>query len=312
MRSLPLLGLVVTALLAAVGCAPAEEEDTADATADAISVANGEFERTLAEIEDATKDCGEQGCPAPGAEGISGTKSIAPLAGPRVAGRTLCSTLRPLSGLGNPYFFMGASANATAIRKLFDGGVDLVFDLRNQQAALFHYHNDGYSNLVGIEANVYTGYGFGRKANVIDAWSGEFQSADATVELPVLNIGVGGNIFRAPDNSIIGGAVEATIGFNALGPLGTVEVSASEGEWTPWDNATRVYGRSLFLARYREGSARFHGKQHAYLQFNGTRDLGVALVQTGGVVLGGQAAAYGAAVAALKKSGLTYEQMCRR
>jgi hypothetical protein len=318
MRFIALLSLAALTVLSTACAAPQEEDEASSGTGDALTLASNDFESTLAAIDAATARCeDQQGCnkadDAEGAEGGIGTRSIPlqPLARPTLRGARLCNVLRPLAALQSPYFFAGLSGNVTGIRRLLDGGVDIVFDLRNQQAALFHYHGTGYSNLVGIEANAYSGYAFGRKANVLEAWSGDFQSADATVEVPFLNIGVGGKIFRAPDNSLFGGAAVATIGLNALGPYGAIEVSVDEGHWTAWDGATRAYGKSLWFSGFQERNARVHGKSHTYIQFNGAKDVGIALVQSFGR-LGTNPAAVTAALASIKSAGLSIDQACPR
>ncbi len=72
---------------------------------------------------------------------------------------------------------------------------------------------------MGVEANVYFGYAFQKgKRDVLDVWSGAFQSAEATVETPYLKLSVGGAIFRSPDNTVWGALVQAAVGVNALGP----------------------------------------------------------------------------------------------
>jgi hypothetical protein len=118
-------------------------------------------------------------------------------------------------------------------------------------------------------------------------------------------------IFRSPDNSIWGAAAQASFGLNALGPISTVEVAVSEGFWTPWDNATRAFGKSLYFADNRVASYRVNGKTHDYLQFAGTRAFSFALVQKLGA-LGFLPAAQAVGLATLRSKGLTIERMCGR
>lgn len=317
------LVLVLGLLPGASGCASSDESTT---EGDDLTQANNEYTSTMRDLDALLGECEAEGkC-----EKVSGqandqdeleaqSQGLSPLAGPvtfrsrftSLASISLCSALKPIAGLQRPYFFIGGSAKAALIATVADAGVDQVFDLYNQQAAIFHYHNHGYQNLIGAEVSAYAGYGFGKKANVLDAWSGDFQTAEATVETPFLKIAAGGFIFRAPDNSIWGGAAEASFGFNALGPYGTVEVSVSEGFWTPWDKATRAYGKSLFFASNHEKWAKVSssGKQHMYLQFDNTRAFAFAMIQNLHT-LGFLPAAQAAGLATLKSRGISIERMC--
>jgi hypothetical protein len=326
--------LAVVALTALVpGCGSSSEEPS-DTTAseDDLTAAGNDYAAELRELDKLFSNCQADGScdPADGAE--TPTQNLAPLGGlPNLAAPNLsplgttfgnrfsglsaisiCNALKPLAALENPYFFVGASAKAAVVKSVADGGADLVFDLNKQQAAIFHYHSHGFQNLIGVEASVYLGYGFGKKANVLDAWAGDFQTAEASVETPFLKLSVGGSIFRSPDNSIWGAAAQASFGLNALGPLSTVEVGVSEGFWTPWDNATRAFGNSVYLA---DNSVRSYTlsnrKTHVYLQFSGTRAFSFALIQKLGG-LGFLPAAQAVGLAALKKKNLTITRMCGR
>src|SRR5262249_13779218 len=146
-----------------------------------------------------------------------------------------CEVLKPLAAVEHPYFFVGTSvlAGAGAVR---GSGADLVFDLSNRQAAVFTYTQGGIVTLMGIEASAYGGFAFGQKANVLDAWSGKFQTGQTSVETPFVRVSVGGSIFRAPDNSLWGAAAQASFGVNFI-PT-SVEIGVTDGNWTAWDGAT--------------------------------------------------------------------------
>ena len=266
MRILP--ALLATALMTVAGCTAATEEDVVtDEDGAALTAANTEYEEILAEVARVQDRCErESKC-----ESDLKTVNLRPLMGqPGAATKgkssirayTLCDALAPFADLDSPYFFVGASAKVAFFKSIAHAGVDMVFDLENQQAAAFKYNNQGYQNLIGVEASTYLGYGFGTKNNVLDAWSGEFQTAERTAEvvgvLGFLGLSVGGFIFRSPDNSIWGGAAEAGFGANALGPvkkLSGVELAVSEGFWTPWDSLTKAIGKTLYLVGYEEKSA---------------------------------------------------------
>lgn len=314
-HSLLIVATLALTSLSAAGCAAPTAEDDVGTQGDALSTANNEFSSILAEAEKLESRCQSENKCSGYVDETGGSirpANVGPLAGRnkntrRATSFTMCEALSPFRGLENPYFFAGASYKAAYIATLTDGGADLVFDLKHRQAAFYHYHNEGFQNQIGGEVNVYAGWAFGRKQNVIDAWSGEFETAEATVELPILNLSAGGSIFRSPDNSLWGGALTVGLGFNLLAT--PVEVSVSEGHWTAWDNATKWYGNKLWFVRYDQGSAPHHGKEHTYLQFRGTRDLVLALLQTFGLA-GVPAATYAAGLAALDKAGLTLDKAC--
>jgi outer membrane murein-binding lipoprotein Lpp len=308
------------------GCAADSAAEETSTQEEDLTAANADYDATLSDVDQMLERCQADGNCEPSPtdaivpmSNLTLGQGLRPLAGPTLGSRfsslkslSLCTALRPMAALQNPYFFVGGSAKAAALKSA-DVGVDLVFDLSHQQAALFHYKSHGYQNLIGAQVSAYLGYGFGRKANVLEAWSGDFQTAEATVETPFLKISAGGAIFRSPDNSVWGGLVEASFGFNALGPVSTVEVSVSEGFWTPWDGATRAFGKSLYFAKSTEKSVYLSAnrKQHAYLQFEGTRAFSFALVQRLGA-LGFLPAAQAVGLDVLKRKGLTIERMCGR
>ncbi len=296
--------------LSAIGCAAPVEVETGS-SADSLSMASTGFKDVIREAEAREARCkAERQCTSVDETRPAG---IQPLVRTRQASKkrassfSMCEALEPLRALGHPYFFAGVTAKAAYVVTLEDGGIDVVFDLKRQQAAFFHYHNHGVQNLVGVDASAYMGWAFGEKEGVIDAWSGEFQQAEASLEVPLINISAGGSIFRSPDDSLWGGTIAVTAGLNLI-PT-PVELAVSEGEWTAWDAATEAYGRGLWFVGYDERSASHHGKTHTYLQFNGTVDLVFALLQTFGP-FGGTAAAQAAALAALDSAGLTIDSAC--
>lgn len=306
------LGLSTTAALAlTTACAaPTSEDDGATSGSDALAVAQSEFGSVLREAEELQRRCERENHCAPSTTTIE-TASLSPLGhatGSRSASSfTLCGALAPLRSLEHPYFFGGASLKGAYVGTLADRGVEVVFDLKKRQAAAFLYHTTGIQNLIGVEAEAHVGYAFGEKENVIDAWSGDFQTATATFEVPHLEIGLGATIFRAPDSSIWGGAVGVGGGLNLIAaPVG---VSVGDGEWHAWDAATKAQGASYWFVRYDEKRATDHGKTYAYLELQSTRDLALALLETFGP-LGVAPAAQAAALAALDKAGLTIDEAC--
>lgn len=298
-------------LVTLVGCASPVDDDAASASDEALTVATTSFDADMAAIERLRHQCESDGrCERSADETTESVDVHVETEAPRVRDSKLCNALAPFQGLGHPYFFVGTSAKAAAIDAVDNPGFDAVWDLRNQQFAVFGFHGSGLENLVGIEANAYMGYAFGNKKDVLDAWSGTFQSGEATVQVPVLQIGVGGAIFESPDGSIFGGLVEGTVGVNALGPLAPISASISKGLWVPTDEGTRVMGETFAFASFHEqrGTAA-DGNDYAYVQFDNTRSLALSILERLGA-FGAAPAAYAVAVDALQKAGISYEKAC--
>lgn len=161
-------------------------------------------------------------------------------------GRDPCAILLPIEkkfGKSSiqPYFFMGGSVEAGAgLHGMI--GTDYVWDLYNLQMAVFNYKSMETvfgAGSVGAGANAYLGLGFGKKANVVDAWSGRFAAVGVSGSLPLLANYLSGHIshFTAqtsrgkPDYSIQGGSigVSAAMSLPSAAP-GALQVSA--GHWT--------------------------------------------------------------------------------
>lgn len=307
--------LVVAAGALAGGCAAAPlDEEVGTGSESALSLANAEFSSELREVARLKARCDSEGkcsraseLAVQGVRPVLGTLDAPVVADKRITDFTLCETIRPLAALESPYFFVGASATAAYVGTIADAGADLVFDLRNKQVAMFHYEQHGLQNLVGAEAKVYAGYAFGKKPNVLAAWSGEFQGASATVETPFLKLAAGGAIFRAPDNSLWGALIEASIGFNVIPTA--VEVSVSEGHWTPWDSATAAFGDGLWFVAYTEQRAEAAGHSHKYLQLKNAGHTALALLETFGPI-GAIPAVQVLALDALRSKGLTIDAAC--
>lgn len=221
----------------------------------------------------------------------------------------MCEFLAPFAGMQHPYFFMGGNATAAAGAGA-QAGFDVVFDLWNQQAAVFTYKGVGLASLAGAEVSAYQGYGFGNKPNVIDAWSGRFCNATAgvgvsaeVIGIPV-GAGVGGSLFASPDQSIVGGAVAVSgnVGFTPEG----WEASVFAADWTAWDTGTKALGGTGF--GYRDSIQSANGKN--YVQYNSATDMAIAILWNVPTPQNVTVAAQVLALAAMKKTGLTLEQAC--
>lgn len=309
-RSLAAVALFVLPL-AVLGCASPEADEPVGTSSHAI--AQSDFSRRLEAIQAKYDRCIRDGecrgtaTAVTDTDGI-GEQSIRPqgvfdLFG---GGIDVCDVLRPFGGLEHAYFFVGASVTGAAIAT-GTGGVDLVWDLWNKQAATFGYVGGGITSLVGGEAGAYMGYGFGNKSSVVDAWSGVFISAGLSAGLPVLKLAAGASGFSSPDASIVGGAVNVSIGFDFI-PT-PVDGAFIVGKWTPWDGATSAFRQSLWFVSSTVETAAVDGHDYEYVQFAGADDLSLSIVETTGVT-GASAAAQALALGILRDQGLTISQLC--
>ncbi|MDB2447401.1 hypothetical protein N9W79_02115 [bacterium] len=160
------------------------------------------------------------------------------------AGRSTCRVLKPYvdgfekNGGRRPYFFVGTSVDGGAFVKGVTG-VDFVWDLYNMQFSSFRY--SGLETTIGAGAiaagaSAYVGVGFGNKASVDDAWSGQFMGGTVSGSLPILadyfSIGAMGftsSVNLQPDYSIIGAGIVLQVGFSVptAAPVGATGQVAS-------------------------------------------------------------------------------------
>jgi len=309
----PLL-LLTASSAASTGCeAPSEPI----ATTSAAKLSQVDFDTRVAELRKdwnqcvAAKRCSAKdgGLVAPRSYGVS--SALDWLTG----APDLCETLAPLRGLEHPYFFVGVNVTAGA-GVVAQGGIDVVWDLEHQQGAAFWYRGGGLSSLGGIEAGAYLGWGFGKKAGVIDAWSGDFVTGSISVGIPVLKLAAGASGFKSPDGSVWGASVGVSGGFDFV-PT-PVDLSLTGGYWTPWDTGTEAMSKASFLSKstlettsaeiqWRDGKKETVTRE--YVQFASSRSLGLSMVLASPGP-GGQAALVAIALDVLRSRGLTLEQAC--
>jgi hypothetical protein len=314
-RQLSLFAVGVS-VAASVGCAPASEEGETEGGATAISaLASSKFDGELAQLEAEYDRCVRDGkCAAVNGVGTSGQAKGASaqihLQGWGLRKEDLCGTLAPLRGLEHAYFFVGGAVEGGAV-VTGHVGVDFVWDLWDRQAAGFWYRGAGFDTLVGVQASAYMGYGFGDKADVLDAWSGTFETAGLSVALPVLKLGVGAQGFRSPDNSVIGGAAVLSVGLDFLSLPVDVDATISTGEWTASERLTHGVADSWWFVRQSTVRRNVGGKPHDFVQFRGGRDVALSILQTTGTA-GVLPAAHAVAIGLLKDNGWTLSQACPR
>lgn len=183
--------------------------------------------------------------------------------------KALCDVVAPLyDSAGNlryrPLFYTGFQVNnSTALLTRIDG-MDLVWDLYNEQFATFIYSGKGARlSLLGVGAGAY--FGFGVSSNhtgVISAWKGFFKTQEAGLQIPVLDqfglgIGVGASYFQAHERDNIaacpnpctwGVGVGGSVGIEppAISPPFTY--AGTTAEWRAWNDQTqlRALGRPVY------------------------------------------------------------------
>ncbi len=227
--------------------------------------------------------------------------------------QNICGVLGPLAGLDHPYFYYGAYGQG-AFGPGVQGGVDFVWDLNDLQMASFGYSGVGLA-LPTLEAGAYAGYGFGNKNNVVDAWSGRFCSASAGVTTPIKLVGAGGTVFASPDGTVYGGAATVSVGISI--PKIPLSASVFASDWTEWDAMTEgvAQNKPWFIGSHivktgNDPSLPPEQRNKEYVQYDSSKDMALAILWNMPNALGIQAATQVLALAAMKKTGLTIDQMC--
>lgn len=177
---------------------------------------------------------------------------------------TLCHYLKPLAAdptFEHPYFFAGASLHAAAVVGVI-GGVDAVYDLYDQQAAMFYYTGNTLETDITLGQTDAAGIAFGPKPNVLEAWSGEFDSIGVELNVPFVDwLGAGVAYFQSPDQSIRG--ANGTLTFSA-GLALPITVAATAGQWQPFDEGTEQLAAHVFGVSLSDLA---HADGHEYIQF---------------------------------------------
>jgi len=182
---------------------------------------------------------------------------------------SLCHYLKPLTAdpaFEHPYFFAGASLHAAAGVGVI-GGVDAVYDLYDQQAAMFYYTGNTLETDITIGQTDAAGIAFGPKPNVLQAWSGEFDSIGVELNVPFVDwLGAGIAYFQSPDQSIRG--ANGTLTFSA-GLALPITLAATVGQWRPFDTGTEQLAAKVFgvsLSDLQHGDV--DGASYEYIQFH--------------------------------------------
>ncbi len=307
------LAAVVLPLMA--GCADLGEEETDGDASLALARATSEssFEAELAALE------AEYGRATNGG-GTTTTQTIRPQGALSwVRPGSLCSVLRPLRGFERAYFYYGAYIEGDALGAGPHVGMDFVYDLWNRQAAVFTWSANGVN--IGTAASVgggaYVGYGFGKKANVVDAWSGTFETTSASLSVPETKLGIDSVSFRSPDGSVSGVSIGASAGLSLSWPL-PVTGQVEAGYWTPFDSGTRALAtfsrgtrNSLETATAAPRPNR-PARPYQYVQYERSRDLAIALLVSVPAMGGSIPASEVLAIDVLRRSGYTSAQLCPR
>lgn len=149
------------------------------------------------------------------------------------------------------YICVGATAAGQIFENRRGGGIDLVWDLWNEQFSVLTYPEDAIAwPSVGAGLTAYAGFGFGKHDDVHQAWSGQFNSAEASIGIDVWKlVSIQGQVsyFESPKRTTVGGlaGVTASVSVPEISKIFRLPLDASlavtEGHWTPFDAATRMY-----------------------------------------------------------------------
>jgi hypothetical protein len=170
--------------------------------------------------------------------------------------------LTAMRALTEGYIVVGSSVTGQLGSGAAGGGIDLVWDLWNEQFAAYVYPQGGLSYFnISAGAQIYTGFGFGNHPHIHSAWSGWFRGAQASFNVDVFKlISLEGSIsyFESPDRATVGGLVGAGASVSVPRirdvlrlPLGASAAGVEAGYWTPLDAATRRFarGKQVFMRR---------------------------------------------------------------
>ncbi len=164
--------------------------------------------------------------------------------------------LSAMKALTEGYVVVGSSATGQLGSAVAGGGMDLVWDLWNEQFAVYVYPQGGLSYFnISAGAQVYTGFGFGNGGqphpHIHSAWSGWFRGASASFGVDVfklLSLEASVSYFESPDRSTVGGLVGAGASVSVPRirdvlrlPLRASAAGVEAGYWTPLDAATRMF-----------------------------------------------------------------------
>jgi hypothetical protein len=269
-----LLSFLLPALASLAACSGASDDadpETNGTTEDPLAAIDPaddtDFQDGLSQMYEgieATSDSSSDAQDAFGAGSIRTQSGLPPL-----VKKKICAYLKPLMrshAFEHPYFYVGASLHAAGVVGVI-GGVDGVWDLYDQQAATFYYSGRTIETGISVGQTVSAGIGFGAKANVLDAWSGHFDSVGAEVGIPFVSwFSAGLGYFRSPDRSIEG--VNGTVSLSQ-GLTPPVTVAVTSANWTPYDAGTQKLASSfLGFPKYSVEHASVGGRSYAYIQYH--------------------------------------------
>jgi hypothetical protein len=237
-----------------------------------------------------------------------------------VARNGVCNLLAPMADAQSPYLWLGAQVSyAAAIGG--QGNVDLVYDLRRRQAAVFTSVSNQIGTTYGASAGAYAGMAFGScndpnrpNTNLLEAWQTPNCAASVGISTPWDILGVDVQAMSAANGCMRGATVGLSVGVSAVPLPASVSVSRQvDGIGGPWNAATEG------LSRLGQGSRTLECRERsadgscapgkAYVQFSSARDMAIHLALQMGRE-GAIPAAMVLAVDELDSRGIGIEQAC--
>jgi hypothetical protein len=232
----------------------------------------------------------------------------------------VCNLLAPMADTQSPYLWLGAQVSY-GLGASINGNVDLVYDLRRRQAAVFTGMSTQLGTGNGIGVGAYAGMAFGAcndpsrpDTNLLEAWQTPNCAASVSIGTPWDLLSVDVQAMTTANGCMRGGTVGVSAGLSVIPLPGGANVSRPvDGVGGPWNEATEGLSRfgqgnrSLECRNRTAGGSCPAGSE--YVQFSSARDLALHLAMQMGDK-GAMPAAMVLAIDELESRGLTIEQSC--
>jgi hypothetical protein len=180
-----------------------------------------------------------------------------------------CDSLKAVLDNGNIFYYQGVTVEG-AVGAGGHVGIEEVFDLYQQQAAMFGHGGLGIGNQIGASASGYAGFAAelrDKDRSVTEAWAGETVSLGGGWSVPFTRIGAGFDSWINKEGNIVGAAGRVSVGLNVANEEAVgFEGGISYNGYVAWDWGTTnlILGSSL-------GQVMFDRNKSKYIQFVDTR-----------------------------------------
>jgi hypothetical protein len=180
-----------------------------------------------------------------------------------------CDALEAVLDNGNIFYYQGVTVEG-AVGAGGHVGIEEVFDLYQQQAAMFGHGGLGIGNQIGASASGYAGFAAelrDKDRTVTEAWAGETVSLGGGWSVPFTRVGAGFDSWINKEGNIVGAAGRVSVGLNVANEEAVgFEGGISYNGYVAWDWGTEnaILGASF-------GQVMFDRNKSKYIQFVDTR-----------------------------------------